>query len=187
MHPAFLFHWKKSQSQKTGCCGEELRAEQHDCCGSSSCESDSCESRGDCCEAPQESCEQEVFEQQCAQECGDDGGSSFGVRRPLRFIAYKLGLSEMQVTHLAEIINTIKTERAQSAVDDRRAQAAFAAALEGEKFLDEQAGSGATTRVQSSERLQKVIVESLKQMHQLLNEEQRAKLAYLVRTGTVIF
>src|SRR4051812_3965191 len=56
---------------------------------------------------------------------GDDfGGGSFGVRRPLRFLAYKLNLSEEQVGQLAKILDELKTERAQAAVDDRPAHAA---------------------------------------------------------------
>src|SRR4029453_5507670 len=48
------------------------------------------------------------------------GGGAFGVRRPLRFLAYKLGLEETQVSELAKILDEIKTERAQAAVDHRR-------------------------------------------------------------------
>src|SRR5262245_53755685 len=55
----------------------------------------------------------------------DDGeAGSFGVRRPLRFLAYKLHLSEPQVAELAAILNDLKTERAQAAVDDRRTRSA---------------------------------------------------------------
>ena len=39
----------------------------------------------------------------------DPGGGSFGVRRPLRFLAYKLGLSEEQVVALARILDELKT------------------------------------------------------------------------------
>src|SRR5690349_282243 len=50
---------------------------------------------------------------------GDDlgGGGAFGVRRPLRFLAYRLNLSETQVEELAKILDELKTERAQAAVD----------------------------------------------------------------------
>src|SRR5580700_7817290 len=45
---------------------------------------------------------------------GDDlGGGSFGVRRPLRFLAYKLELDQDQITELAAILAELKTERAQ--------------------------------------------------------------------------
>jgi len=59
---------------------------------------------------------------------GDFGGAggAFGVRRPLRFLAFKLNLSEDQVSELAKILDELKTERAQAAVDDRRVTAAFA-------------------------------------------------------------
>ena len=36
------------------------------------------------------------------------GGGGFGVRRPLRFLAYKLDLSEPQVTELATILSELK-------------------------------------------------------------------------------
>src|SRR5664279_5847640 len=42
---------------------------------------------------------------------GDDFGSgAFGVRRPLRFLAYKLELDERQVGELARILDELKTE-----------------------------------------------------------------------------
>jgi len=54
----------------------------------------------------------------------DLGGGSFGVRRPLRFLAYKLELDEAQVTELAAILADLKTERAQARVDERRSTSA---------------------------------------------------------------
>src|SRR5580658_464980 len=65
---------------------------------------------------------------------GGEGGGSFGVRRPLRFLAYKLDLKEAQTAELAKILDDLKTERAQAAVDDRRAVAAFAEAVAGGSF-----------------------------------------------------
>src|SRR3954465_2099727 len=47
----------------------------------------------------------------------DGGGGGFGVRRPLRFLAYKLELDERQVAELARILSELKTERAQAEVD----------------------------------------------------------------------
>src|SRR5215813_4880563 len=51
---------------------------------------------------------------------GGEHGGEFGVRRPLRFLAYKLELDEKQVGDLARILNELKTERAQGDVDGRR-------------------------------------------------------------------
>ena len=52
----------------------------------------------------------------------EEGFGGFGVRRPLRFLAHKLELDEKQITELARILDELKTERAQAAVDDRRTQ-----------------------------------------------------------------
>jgi len=114
-----------------------------------------------------------------------DGGGHFGVRRPLRFLAYKLELDERQVAELARILDTLKTERAQAEVDRRRTVSAFADALAGEAFDSAKAGEGARLRVSSAERLRDAVVTALQQIHGILDGEQRAKLAYLIRTGTL--
>ncbi len=73
---------------------------------------------------------------------GGDGGGGFGVRRPLRFLAYKLGLDERQVTELARVLNELKLERAQAEVDRRRTVASLADAVAGEAFDDGQGQRG---------------------------------------------
>jgi Spy/CpxP family protein refolding chaperone len=116
---------------------------------------------------------------------GDHEGGGFGVRRPLRFLAYKLELSEAQVGELAKILSELKTERAQAEVDQRRTVTAFADALAGEAFDDAKAGEGAALRVKSAERLKEAVVGALKRIHAVLEPEQRSRLAYLIRTGVV--
>jgi len=116
---------------------------------------------------------------------GSFGASAFGVRRPLRFLAYKLDLDETQVAELARILDELKTERAQAAVDHRRTVTAFADAVAGESFDDSRAGEGAKMRTQSAERVRDAVLKALRQIHKLLQPEQRARLAYLIRTGTL--
>ena len=116
---------------------------------------------------------------------GDLGAGAFGVRRPLRFLAYKLQPDEQQVAELARILNELKTERAQAEVDGRRAVAALADAIAGETFDQQKATDGATLRVRSAERLRDVLIQSLGRIHAVLKPEQRARLAYLIRTGTL--
>ncbi len=118
-------------------------------------------------------------------EFGGGGGGSFGVRRPLRFLAWKLRLDEAQVESLATILNELKTERAQAAVDDRRTLTAFADAVAGEAFDEARAGEAAGQRVKSAERLQATVARALARIHALLDAEQRARLAYLIRTGAL--
>ena len=114
-------------------------------------------------------------------------GGHFGVRRPLRFLAYRLDLDDAQVAELAKILDEIKTERAQAAVDHRRALSAFADAIAGESFDEAKAKAGADLRLQSATRLRDAVVTALGRLHRLLEPEQRERLAYLVRTGTLSF
>lgn len=116
---------------------------------------------------------------------GDHDGGGFGVRRPLRFLAWKLDLREEQVAELAKILNELKTERAQAEVDGRRTLGAFADAIQGETFDAGKAAEGATLRVKSAERLKEAVLAALGRIHALLDPDQRARLAYLIRTGTV--
>ena len=117
---------------------------------------------------------------------GDEfGGGAFGVRRPLRFLAYKLNLSEAQVAELARILDELKTERAQAAVDDRRTTAALADALGLEKFDEAKAAEGGALRVKSAERLRDAVIKALGKIHAQLDQAQRTQLAYLIRTGTL--
>jgi Spy/CpxP family protein refolding chaperone len=115
----------------------------------------------------------------------DLGGGSFGVRRPLRFLAHKLDLNDEQVAELARVLDDLKTERAQGAVDQRRTTAAFADAVAGEKFDEATVNEAADARVKSAERLRGAVVKALGRIHAILEPEQRAKLAYLLRTGAL--
>jgi len=114
------------------------------------------------------------------------GGAGFGVRRPLRFLAYKLQLNDAQVEELARILNELKTERAQLAVDDRRALTAFADSVASAEFDEAKTREAATLRVRSAERVQDAVVRSLGRIHALLDPEQRTRLAYLIRTGALL-
>jgi Spy/CpxP family protein refolding chaperone len=117
---------------------------------------------------------------------GEDFAGGFGIRRPLRFLAWKLGLSEPQLDRFAAVINELKTERAQAAVDDRRALTLLADAASGEAFDTAKAEEAARLRVESTQRLQQRVSGSLSALHAVLDAEQRTRLAYLLRTGTLV-
>ena len=93
---------------------------------------------------------------------GDEfgGGGAFGVRRPLRFLAFKLDLDEAQVSELAKVLDELKTERAQAAVDDRRTTAAFADGVSAEVFDAAKAAEGGTLRVKAAERLRDAVIKA---------------------------
>ncbi|MBX3230714.1 MAG: Spy/CpxP family protein refolding chaperone [Labilithrix sp.] len=109
----------------------------------------------------------------------------FGVRRPLRFLAHKLDLSEEQTANLARILDELKTERAQAEVDQRRTIAAFADAIEAATFGEARATEGGDQRVETAKRLRDAVVKALAQIHALLDDDQRKRFAYLVRTGVL--
>jgi hypothetical protein len=113
------------------------------------------------------------------------GAGTFGVRRPLRFLAYKLELDERQVAELARILDQLKTERAQGEVDRRRSLSAFADAVGGETFDAARAKEAAALRVATAERLRDAVTGALEKMHALLDNDQRERLAYLIRTGVL--
>jgi len=113
------------------------------------------------------------------------GAEGFGVKRPLRFLAFKLDLDDAQVAALAAILDELKTERAQAAVDDRRVMTAFADAMSGETFDDAKAAESAAQRKKTADRLGDAVVKALGRIHRLLRPEQRERFAYLIRTGTV--
>jgi Spy/CpxP family protein refolding chaperone len=113
----------------------------------------------------------------------DEEGAAFGVRRPLRFLAHKLDLDDKQVAALARILDELKTERAQAAVDDRRSLAEFADSVSGATFDAAKATSAGERRVQSAARLREALTRALQEIHTLLNPEQRERLSYMLRTG----
>jgi Spy/CpxP family protein refolding chaperone len=116
---------------------------------------------------------------------GWDDGGGFGVRRPLRFMAHKLELSQEQVGELAKILSDLKAERAQGAVDERRSTGSLADALASEAFDKDRAKGALDGRVKSAERLREAVYAALERIHAMLTPEQRQKLAYLMRTGAL--
>jgi len=114
-----------------------------------------------------------------------DEGGVLGVRRPLRFLAYKLELSEPQVATFAAILDELKTERAQSAVDQRRRISALAEAIEGAAFDAQRVASASEEQRRSDERVGEAVARALEKMHAALDDEQRKRLAYLLRTGAL--
>jgi Spy/CpxP family protein refolding chaperone len=114
-----------------------------------------------------------------------DGEGAFGVRRPLRFLSFKLDLDEAQVGELAAVLNDLKTERAQAAVDYRRSTSAIADAIAGEALDAAKLKDATGERVKSAERLRDAVQSAITKIHALLTPEQRGRFAYLIRTGVL--
>ena len=98
-------------------------------------------------------------------------------------MAHKLDLDDEQVDSLAAILNVLKTERAQARLDERRSVAGLASAVEGEDFDKEVAAEALDARVEAAERLKQEVLTTLEKTHEMLDPEQRKRLAYLLRAG----
>jgi Spy/CpxP family protein refolding chaperone len=120
---------------------------------------------------------------------GDDeaGGAGLGVRRPLRFLAWKLDLTADQLEGAARILERLKIERAQAAVDQRRSAADLADAIEHEAFDDAQADAATEKRVTAALAVQRAVAKALADLHGILEPDQRRRLAMLIRTRAITF
>ena len=119
------------------------------------------------------------------EERWEASGTPFGVRRPLRFLSQKLELDEDQIQKLAAILDELKTERAQAAVDERRTITSIASAVEGDTFDAKKLEEALELRVKSAVELKNAVSRALERMHQMLQPEQRRQLAYLLRSGVL--
>jgi hypothetical protein len=107
------------------------------------------------------------------------------VRRPLRFLSWRLELSTEQTTSLARTLERLKLERAQASLDQRRAAAELADALEADEFGATQVGAASERRAAAARRVEEAVARALQELHALLDADQRGQLAELIRTGTI--
>jgi Spy/CpxP family protein refolding chaperone len=113
------------------------------------------------------------------------GGAGLGVRRPLRFLAWKLDLGDEQTARLARVLERLKLERAQASLDLRRAAADLADALESAEFARAKVDAASELRNTAARRVQEAVARALEELHALLEPDQRARLAELLRTGAI--
>ncbi len=117
----------------------------------------------------------------------DEGGAGLGVRRPLRFLAWKLALTAEQLENAARILERLKIERAQASVDQRRSAADLADAIEHEAFDNAQADASTEKRVSAALAVQRAVAKALADLHGILEPDQRRRLAMLIRTRAITF
>ncbi|MEM1436105.1 MAG: hypothetical protein AAGG11_18770, partial [Pseudomonadota bacterium] len=99
-------------------------------------------------------------------------GGSFGVRRPLRYLAHRLDLDDSQVRRLAIVLDRLKSEREQARLDDERAMSRVAELLlDGE--LPEKAAFDDALRCRrdSQERLEAEATQALVHIAELLDPD----------------
>ena len=113
------------------------------------------------------------------------GAGGLGVRRPLRWLAFRLDLDREQVAAAAKILERLKLERAQAEVYLRRAAADFADAVESAEFARARVEAASATRLAAAQRVQQAVARALEELHALLDSEQREKLAALIRAREI--
>ncbi|MFT4625681.1 MAG: Spy/CpxP family protein refolding chaperone [Myxococcota bacterium] len=110
-----------------------------------------------------------------------------GPRRPLRFLARRLGLAPEQLATVSSLFEDLRTERAQADVDRRRANKLVSEAFAAATFDTAKAEQAAADRAASAGRLQTARLTALGDLHAALTPEQRAKLAVMLRSGPLAF
>lgn len=113
------------------------------------------------------------------------GGRMFGVRRPLRYLTWKLDLSDQQVRDLADVLKRLKTARAQTQVDWEASLTEIADTFTSADFDDDNVRAAVDRRKCSASAQQDQVVEALRRVHAILDENQRADFAFLLRSGSL--
>ena len=103
------------------------------------------------------------------------GMGGFGVPRPLRFLAWRLGLDGDQVAEVAKVLERVKLERAQSSVDLPRASSEMAEALEGQELDRDRVERARALRLEASRRMQDALGRAVEDLHRILDAEQRQR------------
>jgi hypothetical protein len=113
------------------------------------------------------------------------GSTGLGVRRPLRFLSWKLDLDDEQTAKLARILERLKLERAQAALDLRRGASDLADALEASEVPRDKLGAAGELRVAAARRIEAAVAAAIAELHAMLEPDQRSLLAELIRTGAI--
>lgn len=112
-------------------------------------------------------------------------GRGFGVRRPLRFLARQLELTNEQTERLAALLDALKTQRAQASVDHKKALGAFADVFAADEYDGAAVKAATEARAASVAEVERAVAKAIEQTYALLDAEQRKRLAYLLRTDGI--
>ena len=112
-------------------------------------------------------------------------GPMFGIRRPLRHLTWKLDLDPDQVREMADILARLKTARAQMRVDREASINDLAQAFGSDGFDDAKAAETIERRKTSVGSQEDSVLDALRRIHEILDEEQRAEFAYQLRSGSL--
>ena len=112
-------------------------------------------------------------------------GSDFGVRRPLRYMRYQLDLDESQTRRVAAVLNRLKLEREQGQLDEKRCVAAIADLVAVGSPTQEEVKVALAARVTNAERLQNEVALVVREICEILDDDQREVFSDMLRTGSI--
>src|SRR5262245_12973550 len=110
-------------------------------------------------------------------------GPTFGVRRPLRHLAWKLNLTEAQIRDVVDVLDKLKTGYNQAQIDRDRSTSEIAAVFSGAEFDSARASAALSTRTRATDALNQELLAAMQRIFAILNEDQRRDFAYLLRSG----
>jgi hypothetical protein len=113
-------------------------------------------------------------------------GPTFGVRRPLRHLAWKLNLNETQIRDVVDVLDRLKTAYNQARLDQDRSTSEIAGVFTAAEFNGDRVSAALAMRTQASEVLNLELLAAVRRIFDLLNEEQRHEFAYLLRSGAFV-
>ena len=110
-------------------------------------------------------------------------GSNFGVRRPLRYLTHRLDLDDSQIRRMATVLNQIKTEREQAALDEKRSITSVAELLSQGTPTLEQCRETLSVRLETAKHLNEETAKAIVAVSDLLDDDQREEFVNLLLTG----
>jgi hypothetical protein len=113
-------------------------------------------------------------------------GPMFGVRRPLRHLAWKLNLNEAQLRDVVDVLDRLKTAYSQARLDQDRSTSEVAAVFSAPEFDGDRVSSALAMRTRASDVLNQELLTAVRRIFELLNEDQRHEFAYLLRSGAFV-
>ncbi|XOV83000.1 MAG: hypothetical protein ACFHXK_19370 [bacterium] len=114
------------------------------------------------------------------------GGSYFGVRRPIRYLAYQLDLDDRQTRKIAAVLDRLKVEREQARLDEARTVIDIASMVTHPDLSVDMLKDALGPRVSSAEQLQIAVAKAMHEIVCELDPEQREDFAYLLNSKAFV-
>jgi hypothetical protein len=110
-------------------------------------------------------------------------GGSFGARRPLRHLSYRLDLDERQQRVAARVLDKLKVELEQARLDEKKTVSEVADLISGQELVRTDLERALAPRVETARNLQAIVASAMHELAEALDRDQREELSHLLRSG----